>query len=311
MGGLAKALPWTTRMMWVGTIALIGIWPVSKDEILAAAIHNGDTTALIVYVGGLIGAFFTGIYAVRLMRLVFYGERSEFAKEHLHTDHGEAPWEMMFAGRGAGGRHAARRLPVDRVRRQGHLRRLARRDRADDPADHRAGPADHGDRLGGRHRRRRVARGGCTTRPSESPRCAGGSRCRRSSPSASSAGTSSTTTSATAAAVCAGDLLRQLRPLGDRRLGLAGRADGAAARLRDGGGADRASSASTHAVLTLGAAVTGRLLPRKGQPVTVALIFLPLAAAVAGRHAAARTPGDRGHRAAGGDGRAGAGGSSR
>ena len=47
-------------MMWVGTIALIGIWPVSKDEILAAAIHNGDTTALIVYVGGLIGAFFTG-----------------------------------------------------------------------------------------------------------------------------------------------------------------------------------------------------------------------------------------------------------
>jgi len=96
MGGLASAMPWTTRMMWVGTIALIGIWPVSKDEILAAAIHNGDTTALIVYVGGLIGAFFTGIYAVRLMKLVFYGERSEFAKEHLHTGHGEGPWEMMF-----------------------------------------------------------------------------------------------------------------------------------------------------------------------------------------------------------------------
>ena len=49
-----------------------------------------------MWVGGLIGAFFTGMYAVRLMRLTFYGERSEFAKEHLHTDHGEGPWTMMF-----------------------------------------------------------------------------------------------------------------------------------------------------------------------------------------------------------------------
>jgi len=49
----------------------------------------------IVYVGGLVGAAFTGIYATRLMRLVFYGEMSDYAKEHLHSGHGEAPLTML------------------------------------------------------------------------------------------------------------------------------------------------------------------------------------------------------------------------
>src|SRR3954467_13408357 len=43
MGGLASALPWTTRLMWVGTVALIGIWPLSKDGIPAAALQAGTT----------------------------------------------------------------------------------------------------------------------------------------------------------------------------------------------------------------------------------------------------------------------------
>ena len=42
MGGLAKALPNTTKLMWVGTIALIGFFPFSKDEILAAALKRVD-----------------------------------------------------------------------------------------------------------------------------------------------------------------------------------------------------------------------------------------------------------------------------
>ena len=56
----------------------------------------GSTTAWIVWVGGLIGALLTGIYATRLMRLVFYGEQSDFVKEHLHEGHGEAPWVMFW-----------------------------------------------------------------------------------------------------------------------------------------------------------------------------------------------------------------------
>ena len=96
MGGLGSALPKTKWLMWVGTVALIGFWPLSKDGILAGALQKGGTTAILVWAGGLVGAFFTGIYATRLMRLTFYGERSQYATEHLHTDHGEAPWVMFW-----------------------------------------------------------------------------------------------------------------------------------------------------------------------------------------------------------------------
>ncbi|HKV67787.1 MAG TPA: NADH-quinone oxidoreductase subunit L, partial [Gaiellales bacterium] len=96
MGGLGSALPKTKWMMWIGTIALIGFWPFSKDDVLAAALQKGGATADLVWAGGLIGAFFTGIYATRLMRLTFYGERSQFATEHLHSGHGEAPWVMFW-----------------------------------------------------------------------------------------------------------------------------------------------------------------------------------------------------------------------
>jgi NADH:ubiquinone oxidoreductase subunit 5 (subunit L)/multisubunit Na+/H+ antiporter MnhA subunit len=83
-------------MMWIGTVALIGFWPFSKDEVLAAALQKGGATADIVWIGGLVGALFTGIYATRLMRLTFYGERSRYASEHLHSGHGEAPWVMFW-----------------------------------------------------------------------------------------------------------------------------------------------------------------------------------------------------------------------
>jgi NADH-quinone oxidoreductase subunit L len=96
MGGLGSALPRTKVLMWIGTIALIGFWPLSKDGLLAAALQKGGTTATIVWVGGLLGALLTGIYATRLMRLTFYGERSQFASEHLHSEHGEAPWVMFW-----------------------------------------------------------------------------------------------------------------------------------------------------------------------------------------------------------------------
>src|SRR4029079_13043332 len=97
MGGLASALPRTAGLMWIGTIALIGLWPLSKDGILAAELQKGGTTATIVWVGGLIGAFLTGIYATRLMRLTFYGLRSTYADVHLHeTSHGEARGPMFW-----------------------------------------------------------------------------------------------------------------------------------------------------------------------------------------------------------------------
>jgi NADH-quinone oxidoreductase subunit L len=96
MGGLSKLMPRTTMLMWVGTIALIGFFPLSKDEILASALDRSGGVGWLVFVGGLVGAGLTGLYAVRLMRLVFYGQQSEFVKQHLHLDHGEAPWTMFW-----------------------------------------------------------------------------------------------------------------------------------------------------------------------------------------------------------------------
>src|SRR6476659_9814419 len=97
MGGLHSALPRTTGLMWIGTIALIGFWPTSKDGILAADYEKGGTLAMIVWVGGLIGVFFTGVYGARLMRLTFYGPKSTYADVHLHdTSHGEAPRTMFW-----------------------------------------------------------------------------------------------------------------------------------------------------------------------------------------------------------------------
>jgi NADH-quinone oxidoreductase subunit L len=104
MGGLRDALPRTAILMWIGSIALIGFWPLSKDALLAAALHKGGTMGMVVWIGGLAGALLTGIYATRLMRLVFYGPRSEFAQQNLHKGHGEAPWTMFWpvAALGAG-----------------------------------------------------------------------------------------------------------------------------------------------------------------------------------------------------------------
>jgi NADH-quinone oxidoreductase subunit L len=96
MGGLSKVMPRTTILMWIGTIALIGFWPLSKDAILEGSLASSSSAGWIVYVGGLIGAAFTGVYATRLMRLVFYGDMSQFAREHLHEGHGEAPWTMFW-----------------------------------------------------------------------------------------------------------------------------------------------------------------------------------------------------------------------
>ena len=70
MGGLSKVMPRTTALMWVGTIALIGFWPLSKDAILEGALHGGGTAGWIVYVGGLVGAGRTAREPTRVMTIV-------------------------------------------------------------------------------------------------------------------------------------------------------------------------------------------------------------------------------------------------
>jgi NADH-quinone oxidoreductase subunit L len=98
MGGLRDALPRTYYAMLIGGLALAGIFPLSgfwsKDSILASALAAG-TYGRILFVVGLVGAFLTGLYTFRMIFIVFFGDRSPYAREHLHdTSHGEGPFSM-------------------------------------------------------------------------------------------------------------------------------------------------------------------------------------------------------------------------
>ena len=98
MGGLRRYMPWTTVLMWIATLAIAGIPPLSgffsKDEILTAAFARGGTERVwFVFWGfGLAAALLTAFYMTRLMLYTFHGPNrtGEEAQPHLH----EAPWIM-------------------------------------------------------------------------------------------------------------------------------------------------------------------------------------------------------------------------
>jgi len=88
MGGLRKLMPLTFIAFLVGSLSLAGIPPFSgffsKDSILAALLANG-WYGEILWVVGMLGTFLTGLYAFRLLFLVFWGEPSPFVREHFHA----------------------------------------------------------------------------------------------------------------------------------------------------------------------------------------------------------------------------------
>src|SRR5213594_296757 len=96
MGGLARYMPWTTALMWIATLAIAGVPPLSgffsKDEILTAAHARGqaDPAWLAFWGLGLLTALLTAFYMTRLMLYTFHGPNrtGEEAQKHLR----EAPW---------------------------------------------------------------------------------------------------------------------------------------------------------------------------------------------------------------------------
>jgi NADH-quinone oxidoreductase subunit L len=99
MGGLARELPWTYRAFLVGALALAAIPPFagffSKDAILSSIIDRGSL-GWILWAAGITGAFLTGLYTFRLLFIVFFGEISPYAREHLHKERFEGPVPMMW-----------------------------------------------------------------------------------------------------------------------------------------------------------------------------------------------------------------------
>ena len=88
MGGLARRLPFTYRAFLVGALALAAVPPFagffSKDSILGSAASAG-TLGWALWGAGAFGAFLTALYTFRLLFIVFWGELSAFAREHLHV----------------------------------------------------------------------------------------------------------------------------------------------------------------------------------------------------------------------------------
>ncbi len=100
MGGLRHHLPWTWALMWIATLAIAGVPPLSgffsKDEIMGAAFARGASApGWYVFWGmGLAAALLTAFYMTRLMLYTFHGPNrtGEAARPHLH----EAPWLMRW-----------------------------------------------------------------------------------------------------------------------------------------------------------------------------------------------------------------------
>jgi NADH-quinone oxidoreductase subunit L len=97
MGGLARFIPWTYALMWVGSLALAGIWPFagyfSKDKIVEAAWAAHSGVGLYGFWLGIFAAFLTAFYSWRLLILTFHGKPRASA-ETMHHVH-ESPWVMI------------------------------------------------------------------------------------------------------------------------------------------------------------------------------------------------------------------------
>jgi len=94
MGGLRHHLKYTWIFMWIGTLAIAGVWPFagffSKDEIIwqtaARAVGPFQGWFTVFWVMALIAALLTAFYMTRLMILTFHGENrtGADAAKHLH-----------------------------------------------------------------------------------------------------------------------------------------------------------------------------------------------------------------------------------
>jgi len=107
MGGIYYLVPYTYVLMWIGSLALAGIWPFagyySKDMILEASYAAGTGVGLYAYWLGVFAAFLTAFYSWRLLFMTFHGE-SRASHEVMHHAHESPPvmlWPLAVLATGA------------------------------------------------------------------------------------------------------------------------------------------------------------------------------------------------------------------
>ncbi len=99
MGALWNKIPVTYVTMWIGSLALAGIWPFagywSKDAILEAAFAYGSPAAMWGFVAGCLAAFCTAFYSWRVLLMTFHGKSR--AEPHVRAHVHESPPVMLVA----------------------------------------------------------------------------------------------------------------------------------------------------------------------------------------------------------------------
>jgi NADH-quinone oxidoreductase subunit L len=97
MGGIWRMIPVTYTVMWIGSLALAGIFPFagyySKDAILEVAWAAGSLVGQYGYWCCLIAAVLTAFYSWRLLFMTFHGRprADHHTMDHVH----ESPWVML------------------------------------------------------------------------------------------------------------------------------------------------------------------------------------------------------------------------
>lgn len=90
MGGVAKLIPLTYIMMWIGSLALAGLPPFagyySKDLILESAWASGHWYGHFAYWVGIAAAVMTAFYSWRLLIMTFHGKprADHHVMDHVH-----------------------------------------------------------------------------------------------------------------------------------------------------------------------------------------------------------------------------------
>jgi len=107
MGGLWRVIPVTYVLMWIGNLALAGIWPFagyySKDVILEAAYASGTGVGLYAFCLGVFTAFLTAFYSWRLIFMTFHGapRADHQIMEHAHESPRVMLWPLYVLAAGA------------------------------------------------------------------------------------------------------------------------------------------------------------------------------------------------------------------